>query len=209
MTTKARLMAGGLAAGLLAVVAALSLTVSGDPAGGWEQAVVERSAAVTDVVGLPARGVMQLGNVEAVVPVALVAWWVVARWQVPVAVVTAGVVAWAVTNRLKEWVERPRPDESLWRESPGTWGYPSGHTSTAFALAIVVAVLVPPRWRWVPLAAATIVAVTRMHVGVHYPLDLVGGALIGTAAGLLAIAALDPARATAPVPEPATPTPAS
>ena len=69
-----------------------------------------------------------------------------------------------------------------------------GEKLATFGLAVVLTFLVPRRWRWVPPALAIVVGVTRMHVGVHYPLDVVGGALIGTAVGLLVVAVLDPAR---------------
>ena len=79
------------------------------------------------------------------------------------------------------------------REFQDSFGYPSSHAAVAVAAAVVLTALVPRRWRWAPGAAALVVALARMHVGVHYPLDLVGGALIGGAAGLLALALLDPA----------------
>ena len=97
--------------------------------------------------------------------------------------------ALGVANRLKFVVDRPRPDAVRVRELQENPGFPSSHAAVAFALATLVAVLLPRRWRWVPPVLACVVAATRMHVGVHYPLDLVGGALVGTAVALATVAA--------------------
>lgn len=194
MTTTPTRVRAGLAAGGLAVAAlVLSLVVAQSSPWSWEDEVVLDAVGVSDVVGYPARAIMELGTLTAMIAVAVVTWMFGGRWRPPAAVVAAWSLAWIATNRAKVTIERPRPDEALWRDSPGEWGYPSGHTSAAFAVATVVAALVPRRWRWAPFALATIVAVTRLHVGVHYPLDLVGGALIGLAAGLAGVALLDPA----------------
>jgi undecaprenyl-diphosphatase len=72
---------------------------------------------------------------------------------------------------------------------PHSHSFPSGHTATAFAGATVLSFLAP---RAAPafyvLAAA--IAYSRLYVGVHFPLDVVGGAVIGvaTALPLLAVA---------------------
>jgi membrane-associated phospholipid phosphatase len=194
VTRSDRIRTGLAAAGLAVAALAVSVVVAGAGVGGWEKDVVNEAVGVTDIVGYPARAVMQLGTQTALLGSALVVLCLTRRWRPPVAVLVAGWAAWLATNRAKMIIERPRPDQDLWRESSGTWGYPSGHTSTAFAVATVVAALLPRRWRWAPFVAATIVGLARMHVGVHYPMDVVGGALIGLATGLAAVALLDPAR---------------
>jgi undecaprenyl-diphosphatase len=71
---------------------------------------------------------------------------------------------------------------------PHSHSFPSGHTATSFAAATVLTALVP---RAAPaffvLAAA--IAYSRLYVGVHFPLDVVGGAVIGVATALLLLAA--------------------
>jgi undecaprenyl-diphosphatase len=70
---------------------------------------------------------------------------------------------------------------------PHSHSFPSGHTATAFAGAMMLSYLVP---RAAPafftLAAA--IAYSRLYVGVHFPLDVVGGAVIGVATALLLLA---------------------
>ena len=67
-------------------------------------------------------------------------------------------------------------------------GYPSGHTAVAFALATVVALWFGARSRCarLALAAAAVVGFARLYVGAHFPLDVVGGAALGTICGAIA-----------------------
>ena len=59
--------------------------------------------------------------------------------------------------------------------------FPSGHSTTAFALFILVSAFVPYRWRYVPLIGAVLVAVARLYYGEHNALDVIAGAAMGTA----------------------------
>jgi undecaprenyl-diphosphatase len=56
--------------------------------------------------------------------------------------------------------------------------FPSGHATTAFALAAVVG-FVSPRWFYPGLVFAAAVAVSRVALGVHYTSDVVAGAILG------------------------------
>ena len=71
--------------------------------------------------------------------------------------------------------------------TPHSESFPSGHAATSFACATVLAVLAP---RAAPFlfALALAIAYSRLYVGVHYPLDIVGGAVIGAATALLLLA---------------------
>ena len=61
----------------------------------------------------------------------------------------------------------------------------SGHTTVAFACAAVLAPYLTRRWRVVGYALATAVALGRIVVGAHFPLDVVGGASLGLLLGYL------------------------
>ncbi|MFP4163636.1 MAG: phosphatase PAP2 family protein [Chitinispirillaceae bacterium] len=57
--------------------------------------------------------------------------------------------------------------------------FPSGHTATAFTGAAIL-VYFFGGWFWLSFVAAGLVAYSRIYIGVHFPLDTVGGALLGT-----------------------------
>ncbi len=63
-----------------------------------------------------------------------------------------------------------------------TFGFPSGHSQGAFLVWPFLALRSGNPKKWLPLALvlATFIALSRLVLGVHWPLDVVGGALIGT-----------------------------
>ncbi|MFJ5883391.1 phosphatase PAP2 family protein [Kitasatospora cineracea] len=106
-------------------------------------------------------------------------------------------VASAAANLLgKSLARRPRPDrvggkvpEARHVPMPASASFPSGHTASAFAFAAGVSSRLP--WAAAPLGLlAATVGYSRVHTGVHYPGDVIAGALLGTAAGSV-VAGLD------------------
>jgi len=63
---------------------------------------------------------------------------------------------------------------------------PSGHAMMAFTGAVVLAAVLP-RMRWPLLALAAGVALSRVYLGVHYPSDVVAGAILGASIGAVAV----------------------
>lgn len=71
---------------------------------------------------------------------------------------------------------------------PGSTSFPSGHTASAFAFSAAVGARIP--LLWAPLKVlAVLVGYSRVHTGVHYPGDVVAGALLGSASPRLLAAA--------------------
>ncbi|HEY2788665.1 MAG TPA: phosphatase PAP2 family protein [Gaiellales bacterium] len=66
---------------------------------------------------------------------------------------------------------------------------PSGHAMMAFTGAVFLAAVVP-RFRWALLALAAAIGLSRVYLGVHYPSDVLVGALLGAAIGAVAIPVL-------------------
>jgi membrane-associated phospholipid phosphatase len=133
--------------------------------------------------------VMQAGNVLAVgVAAAVVAatrrFWLAANLAI------TGIGVWLLARWIKELVGRGRPDALLddvhirGGQDSGL-GFVSGHAAVAVAIATLIMPYLGRRARWVAVVVAALVCVSRLYVGVHLPLDVVGGAALGWAAGSL------------------------
>lgn len=96
----------------------------------------------------------------------------------------ASVIGGGTTLALKYLIMRPRP--GLGSLTPLTPSFPSGHATLAFGTAVVLSDRFD-RLRPLFLSLATVVGLTRVVLGVHYPSDVIAGAIIGTGAGMLAI----------------------
>jgi undecaprenyl-diphosphatase len=100
-------------------------------------------------------------------------------FQVAVADAAAALIAYG----LRGAIGRPRPP-AVYAEPkplvhvPHGGSFPSGHAATSFACATTLAFFVP-RLAPVFFVLAAAIAWSRVYVGVHYPLDVVGGAALG------------------------------
>lgn len=129
---------------------------------------------------------MQFGTYVTTPALATVAW-ATGRHTGAIAIFASGTGAWLLAKVVKRIAARGRPQHALQHDvvlrgpHEGGTGFPSGHAATSMALAIVLSVVLGGWW-WPPLLLlAVVTAFARMYVGVHLPLDLAGGAGIGTA----------------------------
>ncbi|MCD8125247.1 MAG: phosphatase PAP2 family protein [Lachnospiraceae bacterium] len=92
---------------------------------------------------------------------------------------------------LKNLAARTRPYEVIEGLSlliaPATdFSFPSGHTGSSLASAWVLLHELPRPWGILAMALAILIAFSRLYVGIHYPSDVLAGALTGILAGMLA-----------------------
>ncbi len=110
-----------------------------------------------------------------------------------VTVLLALIIGALVTNIIiKPSVARIRPYEiieGLERliRAQKDFSFPSGHSCAAFAAAFVCWNMMPKRYGALFVILAVLIAGSRLYLGVHYPSDVLGGILIGIAAGWAAV----------------------
>lgn len=96
-----------------------------------------------------------------------------------------------VTAGLKISIHRLRPDikypgEFVQRTHAGRYSFPSGHTTSAFAMATALSLSYQKWYVAVPAYLyAGMVGYSRMRLGVHFPSDVLGGIVVGMGSGLL------------------------
>lgn len=92
---------------------------------------------------------------------------------------------------LKFIIERPRPCAELANVHllvgcGSGYSFPSSHAVNNFAAALVLSYFLP-RWTWAFFVYAGVIAFSRIYVGVHYPSDVIAGAMIGMVVGWIVI----------------------
>ena len=180
----------GMAAGWLVVLVLSAVAVHPDRVSGAEEAVFRALNAIPDLAYWPVWVVMQLGNLLAIPAAALVVL-ISRRWRLAGALLLAGGAKTVLSRAVKDVVTRHRPasviDDVVRRGDASATGeaFVSGHAVIAFSIAVLVHPYLPPGKRWIPWALATVVCVGRVYVGAHLPLDVVGGAALGTAVGMI------------------------
>lgn len=96
-----------------------------------------------------------------------------------------------VNFTIKPLVARERPWVAMENfvslvDEPDPNSFPSGHTNAAFAFAIAVCMSAPKKWMKITaVCMAAVMGLSRLYVGVHFPSDVMTGAIVGSLCGLL------------------------
>jgi glycosyltransferase 2 family protein len=130
----------------------------------------------------------QFGGLGSLVFWAGLAWYVINR-RAALTVAASGFTAWFLAKFVKAVVERGRPGSfidsiNLFNgEIFGGYGFPSGHATFSAACATVLYYQVPKRYRKYLLLVVLLVGLSRIYLGAHFPLDVVGGWALGAVVG--------------------------
>lgn len=104
----------------------------------------------------------------------------------------AALIGSVVVNNLilKNLVGRVRPYEvveglKLMVKEASDASFPSGHSGASFASAVAIFPHVPKKWGVALIVLATLIAFSRLYIGIHYPTDVIAGIIIGIVLGIL------------------------
>ncbi len=166
-----------------AVLLATAMAARHDRVGPCEAAAFRAVNGLPDSLYPPAWAVMQLGALGAA-PAAAGTAWLAGDRELAGRLLASGTAAWALSKVVKRIVRRPRPAKLI----PGTrrrgpdaagLGYLSGHAGVAVGLGAAALPRLGKAGSALILSAVPVVGLTRIYVGAHLPLDVIGGAALG------------------------------
>lgn len=128
------------------------------------------------------------------------------RWQAGLFVGSCLLLASTATTVLKNLLARSRPDVLL--QPLESYSLPSGHSSAAFAFFLALGILAGrgsaarTRLTWLLVAClpALAIALSRVYLGVHWPSDIIAGALVAATSCALSLALIQRAAPMQPLP---------
>ncbi|MEA3510226.1 MAG: phosphatase PAP2 family protein [Actinomycetota bacterium] len=156
----------------------------------WERKIYRIINDAPDELAVLAWAPMQAGSLTA--PFALAGWsyWRTRDLDPSLAYASAGFATWLVAKGVKKIVGRGRPYDHdpttnlrLATQTDGSLGYVSGHAAVASTLATIISEDRPLVEGIALHGFAVGVGITRIYVGAHLPLDVVGGVALGILVG--------------------------
>jgi membrane-associated phospholipid phosphatase len=182
----------------LAVFAACAVVVADGRVGSAERAVFHAINGLPEWLYRPMLVAQYLGVLAMPLVVAAIAL-ALRRWRLAAALVLVVPLKLAAEKVPKLLVERERPGttvpDAILRGVPhGGLSFVSGHAIITFAIAGLLALVLPRGWAIVAFVLAALNAVARVYLGAHNPLDVVGGAAVGLAIAAVLDLVLDVAR---------------
>ncbi|WP_067891568.1 lysylphosphatidylglycerol synthase domain-containing protein [Actinomadura chibensis] len=176
-----------LALGSLAVLGAVGRGVPG-----WDADLFRLLNDLPDAIEPPMWLLTQVGWIGATACAALAAA-LLRRFRLAAALGGSGALAWITAEAIADVSRRPRPaallDDVALRADATAWGtgFVAGHMAVAAALVTVAGAYLPRPYRRVLFAVAAAAGVAEVYLGAHFPVDVLGGAAAGWAAGAAAL----------------------
>lgn len=194
-----RLLASAIA--LLAAVIALGYAVNAGQFRVFDVAIshalnMQRGTA-PDWLILLMQGISWIGGgiqryvIVTILTIALWRWW---GWGAALAMGLTTLVSAFTSEILKTFFARVRPDFVPHLDVVTSAAYPSGHANNAAVVYILFIMLVPqarhPGWQFAAAAMIIVTGLSRILLGVHWPTDVIGGWMLGSAFALMAAAVI-------------------
>jgi membrane-associated phospholipid phosphatase len=133
----------------------------------------------------PPMWVVQLTGVIGAFGVLAVLAALLRRWRLALASAAAALLKPSAEALVKTFVHRYRPGQTvsgaIVRHGAAAHGlsFPSGHAMVTFCIAALVTPYLTGRWKILPWALASVVCLSRLYLGAHFPLDVLAGAGLG------------------------------
>lgn len=164
------------------LVAGTALAASQHVLFGWEATVLKWFNTLPNNQRYGWLVITGMGSVYTLCGVTL--WLIAVRYyRAALRLFGIGAATLVCSEMVKLIVGRPRPEmltaDVQVRQTMIGNGYPSSHTALAVVMSIIVLRLTPSAYRWLWLPWVGLVAASRLYLGVHAPLDILGGFGIG------------------------------
>lgn len=152
----------------------------------WEVSMFYAFFNLPELLFWPFIVITQLGSFYILLLLAAV-YFFWKRYHIVLRLLLTGFLAYIATGFAKDIWGRGRPFDLLPDVAHLEYvvrgpGFPSGHMALAVALALTIGHYAPKKYQWVVVVWIVGVGLSRMYLGVHTPLDIVGGFAIGWAA---------------------------
>lgn len=141
----------------------------------------------TDLMTTIMKGITRLGNGGCLWIALAVVLLVLGKTRKVGAMSVLSLIITFVTVNLgiKNIVARTRPYEVIdglvnLVEKQSDFSFPSGHSAHAFAVGVVLLIMLPRKFGVPIFIISILMAYSRLYIGVHYPTDVIAGVLLGT-----------------------------
>lgn len=169
---------------LASILFVISVLVSrGADMKAWEVTVFEFVYNLPAWLHTPLFVITQLGSVYFF-GLLLAAFIYKRRFAAAIKLLLGGLLAYLASGFAKDMWGRARPHEFLENVANLDYvvrgpGFPSGHTALATVVLLMMSHYLPKKYRWTVAVLIIFVGLSRVYLGIHAPLDILGGFAIG------------------------------